>query len=34
MLEKIKTYYKDHSMYVNIAIVGLLVFGLYKAFKK
>lgn len=34
MLDKLKTYYQEHTMYVNIALVALVGFIAWKIFKK
>lgn len=34
MLDSIKKYYTEHTMYVNIALVCVAVFAAWKLFKK
>lgn len=34
MLDSIKKYYKEHTMYVNIALVAVAAFAAWKLFKK
>ncbi len=34
MWDKIKTYYTEHTMYVNIALVAVAIFAAWKLFKK
>jgi hypothetical protein len=34
MLDKIKLFYAEHKMYVNIAIGAIAVFGIWKLAKK
>ncbi len=34
MWEKIKTYYSEHTMYVNIALVVVAAVAAWKLFKK